>query len=286
MNLKKRVGSALILLCGLLLLSCCPVFANEEDASDRNVSNILLIGSDQREDESWNGNSDVVVLLTINNSTQKVILTSFMRDLYADIPGYGGNKLNYAYAVGGASLLVETLEDNYDLNIDNYAAVDFDSMAEIIDLVGGVDMEISDEEASVLNDYLSSMGQWEEELYGGGVCHLDGYQAVAFMRIRYVGDDDYERTERQRRVLTEVFVSLEEKNAAEMTILAEQVLALTDNDLSPLDLVSLLASVTNVMDYSVVESRVPFDGLYSTQDEMLVPDFSATKELLYETLYE
>ncbi len=258
----------------------------EEDASsiEEDVYNILLIGSDRR-DDSWNGNSDVMILVTVNDSTESIVMTSFMRDLYADIPGYGVHKLNYAYAAGGADKLVETLEDNYDIGIDNYAAVDFDGMAEIIDLIGGVDMELSDAEVGVMNTYLNAMGQSDQCLYAGGFYHLSGYQAVAHMRDRYVGNSDYERTERQRNVLSEIFHSLQDLDAAELTDLAQEALDLTEHDISVLDLIRLLAELPDMMDYSLVENRVPYDGLYTSQDEMLIPDFDATIERLHEIMY-
>ncbi len=283
---EKRGIIFLLLLCSVLFLTGLPVHAEEDESSEgKDVYNILLIGSDRR-DESWNGNSDVMMLITVNDDTQRIIMTSFMRDLYADIPGYGIHKLNYAYAAGGASTLVATLEDNYDIEIDNYAAVDFDSMAEIIDLVGGVDMELSDAEVDVLNSYLDMMGQTDQSLYSGGYYHLSGYQAVAYMRIRYVGNADYERTERQRSVLTEIFMGLQDMDAAELTDLAQEALAMTDHDISPLEMLSLLPSITNAINYTLVENRIPYDGLYSSQDEMLVADFPATIERLHETLYE
>ncbi len=287
-SLKKQILPGLLLLCALLLFTGRFVQAEEEENSsgEGGIYNLLLVGLDLREDESWNGNSDVVILITVNDNTQKIIMTSFMRDLYADIPGYGGHKLNYAYAVGGASTLIATLEDNYDLEIDNYAAVDFVEMAEIIDLIGGVDIEVREDEVSLVNGYLESMGQYDDYLYSSGYCHLDGYQAVAYMRIRFVGNDDYERTERQRSVLTDIFVELGDMNIAELTILADQVLELSENDITELDLVSLLSSLTNVMDYTLVENRIPYDDLYTSQDGNLVPDFSATTERLHETLYD
>ncbi len=300
-SLRNRLLPVLLLFCALLLMSGCFVRAEEESAAypesasgeesvssdEEGVYNFLLVGLDLREDESWNGNSDVVILLTVNDDAQKLVMTSFMRDLYAEIPGYGVNKLNYAYAVGGASTLIDTLEDNYDLKIDNYAAVTFTEMAEIIDLIGGVDMEVSDSEAELVNGYLESMGQYDDYLYGGGIYHLDGYQAVAYMRVRYVGNDDYERTERQRNILAELFVSLGEKNAAELAALAVQIITLSDTDVTALEMIALLPTLTGVTEYNLVESRIPYDDLYtSTEDGLLKPDFAATIERLHETMYE
>ncbi len=282
-SIKKTVP-LLLLLFVFLFTSCFYVRAEEVSSSnEEELYNILLIGSDRR-DDSWNGNSDVMILLTVNENTQKLIMTSFMRDLYAEIPGYGTNKLNYAYAAGGAPTLVATLEDNYDLTIDNYAVVDFASMAEIVDLLGGVDIDVTEAEVSVVNDYLDAMDQSDLALTYGGYQHLNGYQAVAYMRVRYVGDSDYERTERQRDVLTVLFENMKDKSAAELADLAQQVLALTENDISAMKVLSLISSLTEYMNYTLEENRIPYDGLYSSDNEMLVPDFPATIERLHETL--
>ena len=125
---------------------------NIDVASDGNVYNILLIGSDTR--DGWYGNSDSMILASINSQTKTIYMTSFMRDLYANIPNVGIRKLNSAYAIGGGPLLVSTIESNYRVDIDNYASVDFSSMANIIDLVGGVDLEVSTQEAGYINIHL------------------------------------------------------------------------------------------------------------------------------------
>jgi len=250
---------------------------------DDGIYSILLIGSDRRED-NWNGNSDVMIVLTVNSNTQRIIMTSYMRDLYAEIPGYGVHKLNYAYAASGADKLIETLETSYDIEIDNYAAVDFDSMAEIIDLIGGVDIELSDAEVEVLNNYLSEDDK-DQALASGGEYHLNGVQAVAYMRIRYVGNADYQRTQRQRSVLSDIFETAQDMTAAELTELAQEVLELTDHDISALDMIQLLSSLSGLTEYELVENRVPYDGMFTSQNEMLVPDFDATIEKLHGILY-
>ena len=245
--------------------------------------NILLIGTDHR-DDSWNGNSDVMILATIRPEDQKITMTSFMRDLYADIPGHGVHKLNYAFAVGGGELLEETLEDNYELEIDNYAVVDFESMAEIVDVVGGVEMEISEDECYWLNGYLNSMEAWGDYLPGGGTYVFNGNQAVAFMRIRFVGNNDYQRTQRQRDILKGIFGKLKELDAEQLLELANTMLEDVDHNFSLLAIMNLLSLVPELPDYELGESRIPYDDLYASQDGMLVPDFEATIERLHEEL--
>ena len=299
--LRKRIyawknrGMAL-LLAGITAfgMTAVPAFAEEQTETEaamqsvlpngREVYNVLLIGSDRRND-SWNGNSDVMIVMSVNAGSKKLSLTSFMRDLYADIPGYGVHKLNYAYAAGGAKTLMETLEDNYELPIDNYAVVDFETMAKVVDLVGGVEIEVSDAECKVLNDYLTSMNAADDYLPGGGSYVLNGNQAVAYMRIRYVGNNDYERTQRQRDVLGVIFASMQKLDAEQLTKLVDEILPNVENDITPVDMIRLMALLPDIGDYELSESRIPYDGLFTSQNEMLVPDFAQTKERLHEELY-
>lgn len=270
-------------LSALLALACMLAMARPVHAQEKAVRNILMIGTDHR-DESWNGNSDVMIVATINSDTKEIILTSFMRDLYADIPEYGVHKLNYAFAAGGAETLEATLESNYDLHIDNYAVVDFESMADIVDILGGVELTVSDDECEMINGYLYSMDATEDSLPGGGTYVLNGNQAVAHMRDRYVGNNDYERTQRQRDVLTALFEKIDEMGATEIAGLSRELLMDVEHDLNPLDVMELVKELPELADYDLVENRVPYDGLYTSQNEMLVPDFEATKEKLHEVL--
>lgn len=270
----------------LFLGSSIGSFAEENEASEQEeIYNILLIGTDRR-DDSWNGNSDVIIVATINQEAGKLCLTSFMRDLYADIPGYGVHKINYAYAAGGAGTLKATLLSNYGVEIDNYAVVDFEEMAEIVDLAGGVEITVSDAEVEVLNGYLVSMNATESSLPCGGTYTMNGDQAVAYMRIRYVGNNDYERTQRQRNVLRALFDSISSLEAEEMAVLAGKMLKMVDHDFGILDIMKLTANLSEYLSYPLEEARVPFDGMYYSENEMLVPDFEATRQKLYEIMVE
>ena len=180
---------------------------------------------------------------------------------------------------------METLEDNYELPIDNYAVVDFETMTKVVDLVGGVEIEVSDAECKVLNDYLTSMNAADDYLPGGGSYVLNGNQAVAYMRIRYVGNNDYERTQRQRDVLGVIFASMQKLDAEQLTKLVDEILPNVENDITPVDMIRLMALLPDIGGYELSESRIPYDGLFTSQNEMLVPDFAQTKERLHEELY-
>lgn len=283
-RLRRRLAGA-ALGAAMFLGAGAGALAGEQETGSVPVTktNILLIGTDHR-DESWNGNSDTMILATVKPEDGEIVLTSFMRDLYADIPGYGVHKLNYAFAAGGAEKLQETLENNYELSIDHYVVVDFSSMAEIVDIAGGVEMEISDEECEWLNGYLNSMEAWDDYLPGGGTYVLNGNQAVAYARIRFVGNNDYERTQRQRDILSGLFDKVRTLNAEKLAALATDVMPEIEHDYNALEMLGLFAQLPKLAGYELREDRVPYDGLFTSQNEMLVPDFEATKARLHESL--
>ena len=274
-----------------------PVSEGTEDISDAplvdrpdGIYSILLIGSDRR-DDSWNGNSDTMILATVNQNVNKLFLVSFMRDLYADIPGVGVRKLNNAFAVGGISLLKRTLETNYHVLADNYAVVDFENMEDIIDMVGGVDIDVRPEETYWVNGYINSLCEnsgrdpYYYYIEGSGPMHLNGIQAVAYMRIRFVGNNDYERTERQRKVLLAIPAQLDMADVTALPGLLKEVLVDMDTDLTQMDLLKLLPVMVQALGYEIVQDRIPYDGMYYSKNEILVPDMEATVERLTSQIY-
>lgn len=187
--------------------------ANISDVMDAAyVSNVLLIGTDSRDLSQERGRSDSMILASINKKTRELTLTSFLRDSYVYIDDeYGYGKLNAAYSYGGAGLLMDTIESNYGVRIDDYILISFAACANVIDAVGGVKLDLTDEEADAVNEILISevnelMGDDRNDdlLESGGEQKLDGKQALSYSRIRYVGNADFERASRQRTVMTQV----------------------------------------------------------------------------------
>lgn len=245
--------------------------------SSNEVYNILLIGSDRR-DTSWYGNSDSMILISVNEAKKTLYMTSFMRDLYVVIPNIGPRKLNSAYARGAGPLLVQTLEDNFKIDIDNYASVDFTSMAQIVNLVGGVDLELYQEEADYLNKSIGTN-------FTAGMVHMDGEQALAFSRIRYVGYYDYERTSRQRRVLEQILLKSRNLDLSQLNHFINTALPLISHNLSEGELAQKLLKIPEWIQYDLVQDRVPYDGMYSYLGQDIVPDYEATIQKLHNTIY-
>ncbi len=261
---------------------------SKEDAAG--TYNMLLIGADARKEGSY-GNSDSIILVTVNHDVKKIFLTSFMRDLYSEIPDFGIAKLNISHAIGGGPLLVQTLQDTYGVVIDNYARVDFNAMCKIINLLGGIDIEISDEEAEAANKPIAEMCKMQGKkfknfkLEKGGKLHLNGIQAVGYSRVRKVGNSDYERTSRQRKVLTLLFEKIKELKFREMSELLHKMLPKIAHNVDQMTIVKLIADIPEIVKYEIVTDRIPYDGMYHSQNELLIPDMEATIEKLHGTIY-
>ena len=261
----------------------------EERAED--TYNLLLIGVDRRND-SWNGNSDVMLLVTVNPEKETIYMTSFLRDLYANIEDLGVEKLNAACAYGGAELCVQTIEENYQVKIDNYAMVDFNSMIAVVDAFGGVDLELTEHEVKIANQYVHTMCDAngisfaEHEIIGSGMLHLDGYQAVGFMRNRYSGSEsDFGRTDRQRAVLVALMDKMQEAGLESIDDLLFDVLPSIEHDVSMIKILDLASKLPDWLGYSFEQQHIPYDGMYYSQNEILVPDMEETLALLHETIY-
>ena len=243
-----------------------------EDAqilSSENVLNILLVGCDSRK-QGGSGRSDTMILISINEDTQKIHMTSIMRDCYVSIPGKGNNRINAAYAYGGGSLLLDTVKSNFSMDVDRYVAIDFYSFVDIIDTMGGVDIEVSEEEIPVLNAYVKELNKLngrEEStwfLTDSGLQHLNGTQALGYARIRYVGNGDFQRTERQRLVVSKVFDKAKNMNLLEINNLLTTLFPEIKTNMTESEIMSLLLKATTYLTYDLDSMRLPVDGSYQS----------------------
>ena len=295
MKIEKPALFRRITLWAVIVFVCAAVFPVKAQAEDavthpKEVTNVLLVGSDTREPGEY-GNSDAMIMMTINHPAKKIFLVSFMRDLYADIPDHGVMKLNAAHAIGGGKLLEETIAENYKVKADNYIETEFAVMADLIDMLGGVTIELCDDEVTVANDYIKVMCEEMEKDYesnriiGSGELDLTGLQAVGYARNRVVGDD-YERTERQRKVLSQMLAKIRDLDVIDITRIAMEILPRLHTDISLTDLVSLASQVPSAAGYTLVTDRLPYDGTYYIENEILVPDMEQTVDRLLSEIYE
>lgn len=213
--------------------------------------NIAIFGVDSRSNDLEQGNrSDCIIIASINNSTKEVRLISVYRDTYVQIEGHGLDKITHAYSYGSAPLAIKTLNTNLDLNIKEFITVNFDSVAEAVDKLGGVTINIeSQEELKYLNSYIGETsrvtGKTSEKVQDIGQQYLNGVQAVAYSRIRYTEGGDYKRTERMRTVIEAMANKLKTKSIGEMNSFVDCILPKVYTNIKSSDVFALMPSVTN-----------------------------------------
>ncbi|WP_294362923.1 LCP family protein [uncultured Clostridium sp.] len=237
----------------------------EEDLKDydnvNKIKNIALFGLDSTDGET--GRSDAIMIATVDPIHNKVKLTSIMRDSYVYIDGYGNDKINHAYAYGGPELSIKTINENFGLNIEDFVSVNFSSLPVIINILGGVDIEITEEELQYINDYINDInnrdGTASPNITYAGVQHLDGTQALAYSRIRYTSGGDYKRTERQRTVLEALFNKLTSASVSSYNSLLNKVLPYVQTNLNTGDILSLGTNVLGIGN-NLEQDRFPIDG--------------------------
>lgn len=236
--------------------------------SRKYVTSVLVIGTDGRT-ENDRGRSDSMILLSLNSKTKEITMTSFLRDSYVEIPGHGKDKLNAAYSYGGPELLMDTIESNFNVKIDNYISINFNTFASVIDSAGGVTIELSDEEAQAVNVILISevnelMGDGREDdlLSGGGKLHLNGKQALSYSRIRSVGKWDFERTSRQRRVMTALIKKASSNGISFVSKLTKKALPYITTNMDKSALYFLSLRVPFVLRYDIKQLQIPAEGTY------------------------
>lgn len=246
-----------------------------------NVINIMLIGQDRRPGEGRQ-RSDAMILCTVNKKTKELTLTSFMRDLYVAIPGYNDNKMNATYTFGGMKLLNKCLETNFGVKVDGNIEVDFNGFADIVDLLGGVDIYLSNSEANHL-------------IYNGhsavpGMNHLNGKAALMYARNRSVGNSDFSRTERQRKVLNALFEKCRGMNLVQLQKLLEKALPMITTDMSKRQILNYLTDLAPLLGgMQVNTNRIPADGTFtepyvSGVGDVLLPDLEANRAILNEIM--
>ena len=240
-----------------------------------NTHNVLLIGVDRR-DASWAGNSDAMILISINYDKHKITMTSFMRDTYAYIPGAGYWKMNRSCALGGAPLTCATLEATFLLHVDNYATCDFNGLRGLINAIGGIDVSLTPSEAAYIGISIP----------GEQVVHLNGNQALAHARDRSSSGFDYARTARQRKVLMAIYNKIKSGSLGGVASAASAILPYVVHNIDGGTLANLIANAPSLMNWPIQQLRVPFDGQFYSQNEYLIPySYQDTINQLYAYIY-
>lgn len=281
--------------------NAAPVFSSPEDAvldfldpsgvnwtqlsadvtkKDKGTLNILLVGHDQRETEAAS-RADSILLCSFREDSKTLTLTSFLRDLYLPIPGRGSDRINAAYAYGGASLLKETIIQNFEIPIDGCLEVDFSQFAQIIDTLGGVELQLRQDEANVINRETGSD-------LTEGTHQLTGQQTLVYSRIRKLDTDgDFSRTGRQRKVLSALVDAYRDAGLPTMLKLLKQILPMISTDMSESRLLLLAMDVFPMLPGLQISSQsIPAAGSYTDKTingmAVLVPDMAAARTSVQE----
>ena len=238
------------------------------------IKTIAIFGSDSRniEDAYDDGRSDCIIIATINPTNKSISLVSIPRDTYVNVPGHGKTKINHAFAYGQEQLSIKTINENFGLSISEYITVSWDAVATIVDMVGGIDLEISEAEKDFINGrvdvYSKNLNKSSEKLASSGNVHLNGVQTLAHCSNRYVGNNDFERAERQRTVITTLLQVISQKSVTEINKIIDEFLPYVKTNI---DVVKYSSYIPDILKYkneylaNITSAQVPALGEASGQ---------------------
>lgn len=261
--------------------------------ADENITNIALFGLDTREGDKQS-HSDCMMIVTVDNTRGKIKLISLMRDSLVDIDGYGEDKLNAAYFRGGPSLAIRTINENFGTDIKDYVAVDFEQLVQIVDAIGGVDIDVqNDNELKELNRVIKDYGAERGKEFSGvektGLQTLDGVQALCYGRIRKGNTgDDWSRVERQSVVLNAMFAKISSMDANGLLGIMNRLMPYVTTSLAPADIAPLIVGAVKNGVPAVEHVRFPLDGewkYYGSSNEYIMYDVDVVADELHEYIY-
>ena len=259
--------------------------SKRSDSMKHDVINILLVGEDARDGQTGQ-RTDTIIVLSLNRKKNITTMTSIMRDTYVNIPGHGGDRINAAYAYGGLDLLDQTIEENFGITIDGNMKVDFDGFLEAMSAVGSLDMELTAEEAQYMNENpaLGSNNDESDEVWNlkEGVNKLTPSQILCYSRMRYVGNSDWDRTERQRKVIAGVTSQVKHGHFIKGYKVASKAAPYISTDLKTGGMMKLAWNM--VFGKETDSHLIPAEGTYYADNingmAVLVPDIDANKAAL------
>ncbi|MGN1266912.1 MAG: LCP family protein [Dorea sp.] len=258
------------------------VMIAETEKKDDEVVNILLVGTDTRDPNSDMGRSDSMMMISFNKTEQKTTAVSFLRDSLVEIDGHGKSRLGHTYAYGGVGLTINTINQTYDLDIQDYITINFENLVSVIDEIGGVTVYISEEEA----EYYKKNGM--PDIYAGEVT-LTGSQALAHARNRTLGSD-FERTRRQRSVIYGIYRKvMEEKDPTTLLPLINYCMGQVKTNMEVGEIYELAKEVLAIDNLELQSASLPTEGTYKSVNyegmAVLELDLEANKEYLNSLLY-
>lgn len=273
--------------------------SNDEIFSDSDVFNILLLGTDERKAEFQTfARADSIMILSLNHRENTIKLVSIQRgtgveildNVYDQYDSYVGQYdwITHCFQYGGASLMLQEIQEFYKVDVDRYVRVNFNTFTQIIDALGGVDIELSELEAKGLNGEVYTNATTKHKVTAG-LNHLDGYDALQYARLRFI-DSDWQRIERQRNVIQSIVKSAKEASLLELNDMMDKVLPLVQTNLTKGEMLNLLRFAPAVLGQDFEQMSVPVKGTYGSmtgmQDRILYSvDFDRNAEILRDFLY-
>lgn len=256
------------------------------------VINIALFGGDKR-GKYDPVHSDAIMILSIDKANNTIKLSSIMRDTYVNVYKHGMTKITHAYGYGGPELAIRTLNEDFNLNIRDYAFVDFFGFKDIIDSLDGIDVEVKKYEVNEINKYIREVASIEGKtptlIKKSGVQHLNGAQALSYSRIRKVGNGDFERTDRQRRVMELLFERVMNAGITQYPKMVDSILPHVETSLSKMDVVKLGTQILSSDIKGIEQNCFPLaencigkkiDGIF-----YIVSDLSETEDEIHKFIY-
>ena len=256
----------------------------EKNEEESGIINILLIGLDGRNSDA-DSRTDSIILATVDTNSKRLKLTSFMRDMYVPIPGHGQGRINTAYFFGGPDLLIKTINQDFNLSVQYYMSIDFKAFQDLVEKVGGVDVEVKDYEVKEINKYIKEVnGSNSKLISGSGYQHLNGQQALSYCRIRKVGNGDYERTERQRKLLSILAKKVKTVGVIKLPQLFAAVVPYVKTNVPTAKLMGIGYTAYKFVNLPIQTLRIPMDGMFQGMvingADVLVPDIEKNVTVL------
>ena len=226
------------------------------------ITNVLLVGVDGIDFDEKYQRSDSMIIATLDSNKEKVKLTSLYRDTLVYIPGYGEEKMNLAFSLGGPELVMETIKYNFDVNIEKYIMINFAGFEAIIDQIGGVEIDVKEYQLHELNKYIGqATGGGDCPVEKAGLQILNGKQALSYARIRKGVGDDYERTERQREVLFKVAEKLQKTDVIKYFSIANKMLDYLRTNIEIMDGLNMAYTISKFSNLETEQLSIPVHEL-------------------------
>lgn len=257
----------------------------------KGITNILLIGTDSRSLDKLS-RADSIIIATLDNNNKKVKLTSLFRDTLVDIPGHGESKINAALLKGGPELLMDTIQQTYNIKLDKYVIINFWGFEAVVDQIGGLEIDVEESQLEELNKYIGeSTGGNDSPVIQSGLQVLNGKQALSYARIRYNVGDDYGRTERQREVIFKIAEKLKSTKPTKYLGIMNGMLKYISTNIDPIEALNMAYTIYKFPELATEQLQMPVtelseSRLYKDLGSVILIDKEQNAQILNRFIFE